>query len=103
MDENAIMHVLSVIEEANNIAGNKLYDFEVLQHDVQSFIDDIKVFGKIQNYISENPNILQKNLYKNLSLVGRETLYMLDYANEMKIISRTRYRDTWMLKICADA
>lgn len=99
MDKNAIMHVLSVIEEANTIANDELYDFEVLEHDFQSFIEDIKTFEKIRSYIQENPGVLQNKLYKILSLEGRKTVYMLDYAHQMEVILRTRHRDTWMLQI----
>ena len=53
----------------------------------------------MMKYISDNPGILQKNIFKLLSLDGRKCSYILESAAKINVINRTRFKDTWSLKL----
>lgn len=97
--EDGIRHIISVLGEMHRLSNGYLYDMEIVEHDERLFINDMMIFKVLLKYIRDNPKTPQKKLYKTLSLEGRKTSYMLEYAHQMEIISRTRHHDTWLLEL----
>ena len=98
-DTEKLNHVLKIAIELNEILGDDVLDIEIFKHNFEKFNNDFKIYETIYNFLKENDNFLQKKLFKELSIDGRKASYMLDWASKLNIINRTRYKDTWILKV----
>jgi hypothetical protein len=53
----------------------------------------------IYKFLQKNQNYPQKNIFKELSLDGKKSSYMLKWAENLKQITRSRHKNTWLLNI----
>jgi hypothetical protein len=91
--------VLECLRQLHEILDDQQIDMEIFENKINRYIADIPVFERIISFVNENPNVAQKSIYKSLSIDGKEAAYMLEWADKLKIISRMRYKDTWLLKL----
>lgn len=96
-DHDGMDALMDIANKLHLTLGYDKLDIEVFEQDFDRFYEDISTFAEIYDFISENPNYQQKNLFKALSIDGRKATYMLDWADRFKKISRVRYKDTWLL------
>jgi len=96
-DHDGMDALMDIASKVHSILGDDKLDIEVFEQDFERFYEDISTFEAIYDFINENPNFQQKNLFKTLSIDGRKATYMLDWADKLKKISRVRYKDTWLL------
>jgi hypothetical protein len=96
-DHDGMETLMDIANKLHSILGQEKFDIEVFEQDFERFYKDISTFESIYDFINENQNFQQKNLFKTLSIDGRKATYMLDWADKLKKISRVRYKDTWLL------
>lgn len=96
-DRDGMDTLMGIASKLHSILGDDKLDIEVFEQDFERFYEDISTFEAIYDFINENQNFQQKNLFKSLSIDGRRATYMLDWADKLKKISRVRYKDTWLL------
>jgi len=90
----------SIMDRANKlhgILGDEKLDIEIFRQDFERFYEDISTFGLIYDFINKNPSFQQKNIFKTLSIDGRKSSYMFEWADKLNKVSRVRYKDTWLL------
>lgn len=101
-NEKGIDRFSNLLIDIHNIFFNnnkELFDLDIFNHTVKKFKKGVKYSKIMINYISNNPGVLQKNIFKLLSLDGRDCSYILEYADKIGVIFRTRHKDTWTLKM----
>lgn len=91
--------VTNAVKKMNSFLGNDLINIKNFEHEIDKISNDIDVFKIVYDYIKNNSNILQKNIYKTLSVSGRRVAHMLELAERLNIVSRVRYNDSWLLSI----
>lgn len=100
--EKVIDRIRDIFIDIHNILTSHnidFYDLDILNHQFKKYKNDIKYSKMMMKYISDNPGILQKNIFKLLSLDGRKCSYILESAAKINVINRTRFKDTWSLKL----
>lgn len=85
--------------ELSGILDTKTFDIELFLSDLRRYQEDHATFGRILSFLRDNPGFPQRNLFKQLSIQGKRCSYMLDWASRLKIISRERHKDTWLLTV----
>lgn len=96
--QEAIDDLITVAAEIGQLVGRKKLDVEVFRRDAARFMMDVGLFDRVYVFIKCHPNFQQRDIFKELYLEGRNLGYLLEWADKMKRIARTRHQDTWLLK-----
>ena len=99
LDSDSLERVRATVLDLNRLT--KFTDQELFDMDYYRFREDIEIMKDIYEYIKNNPNYPQKNLFKELSVDGRKAVYMLNWADKLGRIRRVRHKNTWLLSINA--
>ena len=91
--------VEKVLDLARSFSEKTGFDTDVFEHEMSRFINDAEKIGRIYDLIKSSPGVVQKKVYKELSLEGRKCVYIFDYAEKLGKISRTKTKDSWELNL----
>lgn len=72
---------------------------EKLQSNYERYRNDIKHMISIYDFLAANPEFQQRKIFKELALDGRKSSYMIGWAEKYGKITRSRYKDTWLLSL----
>ncbi len=98
-DIHKMNSLLDLARKYHEIVGEEVFDIDVFEHDYTRFKNDMENFKHIYSFLQNNRDFLQKNLFKELSIDGRKSSYMLDWGTKLNSLVRTRYKDTWILNV----
>jgi len=96
-NEEKLSSMLDIATQLHFELPESEFDLEVFDHEHAEYTNELKTIEKIYKYIKSNPGLLQSQLYKDLSLAGRKTRYLIEDAEQFGQLTRERHHDNWRL------
>ena len=100
MDLNKMKATFDIVNEFFDILGKSDEYIECFRKNKKDrFSKDIVNMGRIYDFLLINPNYQQSKIFKKLSIDGRKSSYMIQWAGKYNRIHREKHKNTYLLNL----